>query len=74
MTTGKQFVTRSTVTSDKTEVIDGVPHYVVVCGVTADSHPVFTGQQRFVDTAGRIEKFNKRYARVDRKSKNKAKA
>jgi len=25
-------------------------------------HPFFTGAQRFVDTAGRIEKFNKKYA------------
>jgi large subunit ribosomal protein L31 len=25
-------------------------------------HPFFTGQQKFIDTAGRIEKFNKKYA------------
>ncbi len=27
-----------------------------------ECHPFFTGSQRMVDTAGRIDKFNKRYA------------
>ena len=27
-------------------------------------HPFYTGQQRFVDTAGRVEKFNKRFANL----------
>jgi len=48
-------------TSDRTEVIDGVQYYVIPCSVTSDSHPVYTGQQRFVDTAGRVDKFAKRY-------------
>ena len=30
-------------------------------------HPFFTGQQRFVDTAGRIEKFEKRYKKMKAK-------
>src|SRR5579862_4917261 len=30
-------------------------------------HPLFTGQQKFVDTAGRVEKFNQRVAAADRK-------
>lgn len=28
-------------------------------------HPFFTGKQKFVDTAGRIEKFNKRFKNFD---------
>lgn len=31
--------------------------------ICAKCHPFFTGQQRFVDTAGRIEKFQKRFAK-----------
>jgi large subunit ribosomal protein L31 len=30
-------------------------------GICAACHPFFTGEQRFVDTAGRVEKFAKRY-------------
>ena len=62
MTTGKQFITRSTAKSAKTEEIDGVEHYVISMGVTSDSHPFFTGQNQFVDTEGRIDKFQKKFA------------
>jgi len=30
-------------------------------GICAACHPFFTGQQKFVDTAGRVEKFTKRF-------------
>ena len=30
--------------------------------ICSKCHPFFTGQQKFIDTAGRIEKFSKRYA------------
>ncbi|MGB8265643.1 MAG: 50S ribosomal protein L31 [Candidatus Velthaea sp.] len=30
-------------------------------------HPLFTGQQKFVDTAGRVDKFNQRVALADKK-------
>ena len=33
-------------------------------GICAACHPFFTGEQKFVDTAGRIEKFSRRYASV----------
>jgi large subunit ribosomal protein L31 len=33
-------------------------------GICAACHPFFTGEQKFVDTAGRIEKFSRRYAGV----------
>ena len=31
--------------------------------ICANCHPFFTGQQRFVDTAGRVEKFRRKYAK-----------
>jgi len=49
--------------SNKTETIDGVEHQVVICDITADSHPAFTGEKRFVDTAGRVEKFQNKFSR-----------
>lgn len=71
MTTGKQFISRSTKTSAKTETVDGVEHYVISMGVTSDSHPFFTGQNQFVDTEGRIDKFQKRFGAVRRVKKPK---
>ena len=69
MTTGKQFITRSTARSDRKETVDGVEHFVISIGVTADSHPFFTGKTQFVDTEGRIDKFQKRFGSVRRAKK-----
>ena len=69
MTTGKRFVTRSTTKSDRVEEIDGVEHFVLSAGVTSDSHPFFTGKTQFVDTEGRIDKFQKRFGAVRRAKK-----
>ena len=69
MTTGKRFITRSTVKSEKTEEIDGVDHFVVSMGITSDSHPFFTGKAQFVDTEGRIDKFQKRFGSIRRAKK-----
>ena len=63
VSTGKNFLTTSTVKSDKKETIDGVEYYVVVRDITSDSHPVYTGEKRFVDTAGRVEKFQTKFRR-----------
>ena len=37
-------------------------------GICAACHPFFTGEQKFVDTAGRIEKFSKRYGTTVRRA------
>jgi large subunit ribosomal protein L31 len=71
MTTGKRFISRSTKTSDKKEVIDGVEHSIISIGITSDSHPFFTGLAQFVDTEGRIDKFQKRFGAVRRVGKPK---
>ncbi len=59
----KEWISRSTQTSDETREIDGVEHYVIRLEISSYSHPFFTGQQRFVDTAGQIEKFNRKYGK-----------
>jgi len=60
--TGTTFLTRSTLTSDRTAVWeDGNTYPLVVVDVTSESHPFWTGAQRVMDTAGRVEKFERRY-------------
>ena len=71
MTTGARFATKSTKSSDKKEVIDDVEHSIISVGITSDSHPFFTGQKQFVDTEGRIDKFQKRFGAVRRVGKPK---
>jgi large subunit ribosomal protein L31 len=48
---GSKFETRSTMKDDLT---------VEIC---SECHPFFTGKQKLVDTAGRVDRFNKRYQR-----------
>lgn len=38
-------------------------------GICAACHPFFTGEQKFIDTAGRIEKFARRYGSVQARGK-----
>jgi len=64
VSTNRKFLTRSTMRSKQKEVIDGVEHFVVVRDVTSDSHPAYTGEKRFLDTAGRVEKFQSKFKRV----------
>lgn len=60
-TADAEFVSMSTQTSDKTRTIDGVDHYEIRLEISSASHPFFTGKQHFIDTAGRIDKFRKKY-------------
>jgi len=64
VSTGRKFLTRSTTRSKQKETIDGVEYHVVVRDVTSDSHPAYTGEKRFVDTAGRVEKFQTKFKRL----------
>ena len=56
-----EIVTMSTLTSGKTRDIDGVSHYVVDIAISAATHPFWTGTQRLLDTAGRVERFMRKY-------------
>lgn len=55
--TGKEIITQSTMTSDETREIDGVKYFVIKLDVSSFSHPFFTGEMRFVDRQGRVDKF-----------------
>ena len=55
------FITRSTVAAKETIEVDGVTYPLVKLEITSASHPFFTGKQKLVDTAGRVDKFMSRY-------------
>ena len=57
-----KFLTKSTMTSSETiEWEDGNTYPVIKVEVSSASHPFYTGKNIFLDTAGRVEKFNRRY-------------
>ncbi|HMP99136.1 MAG TPA: type B 50S ribosomal protein L31 [Cyclobacteriaceae bacterium] len=59
-----KFITRSTMKSKETiKWEDGKEYPVIKVEVSSASHPFFTGKKLFVDTAGRVEKFNKKYGK-----------
>lgn len=57
------FLTRSTADSANTvEWSDGRTYPVVDVEISSASHPFWTGRQKLLDTAGRVEKFRRKYA------------
>ena len=56
-----QFITRSTAKSRDTLEVDGVEYPLIKVEISSASHPFYTGQQRIVDTAGRVERFRRKY-------------
>jgi large subunit ribosomal protein L31 len=51
----------STTKSATTRTVDGVEYSVINLEISAYSHPFYTGQKKLIDTAGRVEKFMRRY-------------
>jgi large subunit ribosomal protein L31 len=61
-TSGYAFLTRSVVSTERTIVWeDGNEYPLFTQEISSSSHPFYTGQQRLVDTAGRVERFNRKY-------------
>jgi large subunit ribosomal protein L31 len=64
MSNESAFLSRSTAKSNDTMVWeDGNEYPVIKLEVSNTSHPFYTGKNVLLDTAGRIDKFNKRYAK-----------
>ena len=60
--TGFKYLSGSTKTSEETiEWEDGKEYPVIRVEVSSDSHPFYTGRQKFAQADGRIERFNKKY-------------
>jgi large subunit ribosomal protein L31 len=61
---GTMFKIRSTVKAEKTvQWEDGNEYPLCQLPISAYSHPFFTGEERLVDTEGRVDKFKKKYAK-----------
>jgi len=59
---GTSFLTRSSIKSHETvKWEDGKEYPLVRVDISSASHPFFTGKQKFVDTAGRVERFSKKF-------------
>lgn len=57
-----QFITKSSIETKETiKWEDGKEYPLYKLDISDKSHPYFTGQQNLVDTAGRIEKYMKKY-------------
>ena len=64
MSNGTTFLTRSGNSSKETiKWEDGNEYPIVKLEISNTSHPFYTGQNMLVDTAGRIDKFKKKYAK-----------
>ncbi len=56
------FLTRSTIsTKEKITWTDGKEYPLVKVEVSSHSHPFYTGKQKIVDTAGRVDRFRRKY-------------
>ena len=61
--TGDKWVSRSTMTSNDTENVDGEDLPIIKLEISAASHPFWTGTMRELDADGKIDRFRRRYGR-----------
>jgi len=65
----KAWLTKSTAPSKETiKWEDGNEYPLIKLEISNESHPFFTGKMKFVDTAGRIDKFNKKFSKFSKKA------
>jgi len=63
MSNDEVFITKSTAETKETIEHEGVEYPVVKLEISRTSHPFYTGKSKLIDTAGRIDKFNSKYAK-----------
>lgn len=62
VSSGESFLTGTTMKSKETvKFTDGKEYPLIKVDISSTSHPFFTGKQKFVDAAGRVEKFQKKF-------------
>jgi large subunit ribosomal protein L31 len=61
MSNDEVVITRSAAPTKETIEVDGVEYPVFKLEISSKSHPFYTGKQKLVDTAGRVDKFMNRY-------------
>jgi large subunit ribosomal protein L31 len=66
-TGGQRWICRSTIVTDRTTTWENGEEYPhVLLEVSNHTHPFYTGNMTIIDTAGRVERFNKRYGSRER--------
>jgi len=66
MSNGVSFLSKSSANTKETTVFeDGKEYPLIKIEISNTSHPFYTGKNMLVDTAGRIDKFKKRYAKKE---------
>jgi large subunit ribosomal protein L31 len=64
MSSGFSFLTRSTMSSsENVEWEDGESYPLVKVDTSSESHPFYTGRQQIIDTAGRVDRYRRRYGK-----------
>ena len=63
MSNEEVFLCRSTAETKESIDINGEKYPLLKIEISSSSHPFFTGKMKFVDTAGRIDKYFKKYRR-----------
>lgn len=61
----KKFLVGSSAPTEETTEVDGEEYPLVEIEISSESHPFYTGEQRLVDTEGRVEKFRKKYGETE---------
>ena len=64
MSNGNTFLSKSSAQTKETITLeDGKEYPLIKLEISNTSHPYYTGKMKFIDTAGRIDKFKKKYAK-----------
>lgn len=59
--TGYKFLSGSTKNSSETIEFEGAEYPLIRVEISSDSHPFYTGRQKFTQADGRVDRFNKKY-------------
>ena len=69
MSNGDTFITKSCADSKETIKIDGAEYPLIKREISSSSHPFYTGKMKLVDTAGRVDKFYKKFGKASLSAK-----
>ena len=69
MSNGDTFITKSCTEAKETIKISGVEYPLIKREISSSSHPFYTGKMKLVDTAGRVDKFYKKFGKTNSISK-----
>lgn len=66
MSNDEVFFTKSTANTKDTIEVEGVEYPLIKLEISRTSHPFYTGTNKLIDTAGRIDKFKNRYSKFSK--------